>query len=314
VGARFGFSVSDAGDVNGDGFDDVIVGAFAFDNGESNEGRAFLYLGSAGGPSLAPVWTAESDQVEAWFGWSVSGAGDVNGDGFDDLIVGAHNFDNGQSNEGRAFLYFGSAGGPSLAPNWTAESNQAGAWFSYSVSDAGDVNGDGFDDVIVGARTFDNGQTDEGRTYLYLGSAGGPSLAPDWAAESNQASAYFGHSVSGAGDVNGDGFDDVIVGAPYFDNGQTYECRSVLYLGSAAGPSLAPDWTAESDQDSADFGDSVSGAGDVNGDGFDDVIVGAHGYSNGQLLEGRAFLYLGSAGGPSLTPDWTAESEQARAD
>jgi hypothetical protein len=308
--AFFGVSVSGAGDVNGDGFDDVLVGAYLYDNGQQNEGRSYLYLGSAGGPSLAPDWTAESNQAEAEFGVSVSGAGDVNGDGFDDVVVGAMLFDNGEIDEGRSFLYLGSPGGLSLAPDWTAESNQASALFGASVSGAGDVNGDGFDDLVVGSHTFHNGQTDEGRAFLYLGSAVGPSLAPDWTAESDQVEAQFGLSVSGVGDVNGDGFDDVVVGAFLFDNGQTNEGRSFLYLGSAGGLSLAASWTAESDQADAWFGRRVSGAGDVNGDGFDDVVVGAYVFDNGQTNEGRSFLYLGSAGGLSLAPDWTAESDQ----
>lgn len=90
-------------------------------------------------------------------------------------------------------------------PVWTAESNQATAGFGISVSGAGDVNRDGFDDVIVGAYDFDNGQTDEGRAFVFLGSPSGPSATADWTAESNQGFASFGVSVSGAGDVNADG-------------------------------------------------------------------------------------------------------------
>ena len=99
------------------------------------------------------------------------------------------------------------------AANWTAESNQASAYFGHSVSTAGDVNGDGYSDVIVGAINYDNGQTDEGRAFVYYGSASGLSASANWTAESDQASAYFGYSVSTAGDVNGDGYSDVIVGA-----------------------------------------------------------------------------------------------------
>jgi hypothetical protein len=217
----------------------------------------------------------------------------VDGDGFDDVIVGARSFDNGQTDEGRAFLYLGSAGGPSLTPDWTAGSNQDSASFGTSVSGAGDVNGDGFGDVIVGASGFTNDQSVEGRAFLYLGAAGGPSLAQDWTAESNQTYAVLGKSVSGPGDVNGDGFDDVVVGAYRIDNVELDEGRASLYLGSAGGLSFAQDWTAEGDQASAGFGISVSGAGDVDGDGFDDVIVGASAFTNGQSREGRAFLYLG---------------------
>src|SRR3989338_8866950 len=124
------------------------------------------------------------------------------------------------------------------SPAWTAESDQAGAQFGISVATTGDVNGDGYSDVIVGAPYYDNGQTDEGRAFVYLGSSAGLALTPAWTAESDQASAYFGYSVSTAGDVNGDGYSDVIVGALYYDNGQANEGRAFVYLGSSAGLAL----------------------------------------------------------------------------
>ncbi|MDW8328155.1 MAG: integrin alpha, partial [Anaerolineales bacterium] len=318
AGAEFGYSVASAGDVNGDGYSDVIVGARYFDNGQTDEGRAFVYHGSASGLSATPNWTAESNQAGAGFGWSVGSAGDVNGDGYSDVIVGAYFFDNGELNEGRAFVYHGSASGLSATANWTAESNQAHAGFGISVASAGDVNGDGYSDVIVGARLFDNGEDNEGRAFVYHGSASGLSTTPNWTAESNQGSggfgAEFGYSVGSAGDVNGDGFSDVIVGARWFDNGQSNEGRAFVYHGSASGLSATPNWTAESNQAGAEFGWSVGSAGDVNGDGYSDVIVGARFFDNGESNEGRAFVYHGSASGLSLTANWTAESNQASAE
>src|SRR5207249_180283 len=144
--------------------------------------------------------------------------------------------------------------------------------FATSVATAGDVNGDGYSDVIVGAPLYDNGQTDEGRVFVFLGSASGLATSAAWTAESNQASAQFGASVAAAGDVNGDGFGDVMIGAPFFDNGQADEGRVFLYLGSASGLATSPAWTAESNQANAQFGTSVATAGDVNGDGRADVI------------------------------------------
>jgi len=173
------------------------------------------------------------------------------------------------------------------------ESDQASADFGYSVASAGDVNGDGYDDVIVGAPYYTNGQTNEGRVYVYYGSAGGLSPTYGWTAESDRASALFGRSVASAGDVNGDGFDDVIVGAYAYTNEKTNEGRAYLYIGSSSGLSNITAWTAESDQTSALFGNSVASAGDVNGDGFDDIIVGAYVYDNGQTDEGCAFAYYG---------------------
>ncbi|TPW04991.1 MAG: FG-GAP repeat-containing protein [bacterium] len=219
----------------------------------------------------------------------------MNGDGFSDVIVGAPTFDNGQTDEGRAYLYQGSASGLSITPDWTAEGNQASASFGIPVATAGDVNGDGFSDVIVGAGGFDNGETNEGQAMVYHGAAGGLGTNASWAAEGNP------------GDVNGDGFSDVIVGAPTFDD----EGRAFMYHGSSGGLSLTSNWTAESGQVGSLFGGSVSTAGDVNGDGFSDVIVGASGFTNSQPDQGRAYLYQGSATGLSPTAGWTAESDQA---
>jgi hypothetical protein len=310
--AEFGWSVATAGDVNRDGYSDVIVGAHFYSHGETGEGRAYLFLGSAAGLSSTAAWIAESDQASAEFGESVATAGDVNGDGYFDVLVVARQYTNGQFNEGRAFLYLGSASGLSTTATWTTESDQAEAYLAY-VAAAGDVNGDGYSDVLVGAPNYDNGQTEEGRAYLYLGSASGLSTTAAWIAESDQTGAQFGSAVATAGDVNGDGYSDVLVGVPYYDNGQTDEGRTYLYLGSASGPALLPGWTGESDQANARFGWSVGTAGDVNGDGYADVLIGAPLFDNGQMDEGGAFLYLGSASGLSTAYPWTAESNQAGA-
>ena len=313
TGAEFGTSVASAGDVNGDGFSDVIVGANTFDAGELDEGRAFVYHGSATGLSTTANWTAESNQPNAQFGFSVASAGDVNGDGFSDVIVGVRLFDNGETDEGRAYVYHGSASGLGTTANWTAESNQSDAQFGYSVASAGDVNGDGFSDVIVGAANFDNGQSDEGAVFAYHGSAAGLSAIPNRTVESNQDFAYFGRSVALAGDVNGDGYSDIIVGARFFDSGQTDEGAAFVYHGSVAGLSSSPNWLAVGNQANAQFGASVASAGDVNGDGFSDVIVGAANFDNGQSDEGAAFVYHGSASGLSALPNWRDEGNQANA-
>ncbi|HQO21285.1 MAG TPA: FG-GAP-like repeat-containing protein [Acidobacteriota bacterium] len=306
--ALFGYSADSAGDVNGDGYGDVVVGAPAYDNGQTNEGAAFVYYGSVSGLSATPDWTGESNQATANYGNSVSSAGDVNGDGYGDLVVGAPYYDGGQTNEGRAFLYLGSASGLSATAGWTGESNQASAYFGNCVAGAGDVNRDGYGDVIITANAYDNGQTDEGAAFVYHGSpVTGLGASAAWTGESNQASAYFGTSASTAGDVNGDGYSDVIVGAPSFDNGQANEGRAFVYYGSTTGLPSAVSWYAESDQTNASYGCSVGTAGDVNNDGYCDVIVGARDYDNYNADEGRAYLYLGSASGVVPTAAWTAD-------
>lgn len=288
--AIFGISVATAGDVNGDGFSDVVAGAFWYDNGQEDEGRAFSYLGSAAGLSTSADWTAESNQSRALFGCSVAAAGDVNGDGYGDVIVGAEFF--GQSNEGRAFLYLGSAAGLSSSAAWVMDGDQVDAYFGSSVATAGDVNGDGYSDVLVGADSAS-------RAYLFLGSATGLSTHAAWLAEGEPLE-YMGHCVAPAGDVNGDGFSDVLVGS---------FVRARVYLGSCLGLSDAA-WMAESDQFNSLFGYSVAGAGDVNGDGYDDILVGAYGRDGVSEDEGRAYLYAGSATGLSATPAWTADGRQ----
>ncbi len=265
--------------------------------------------------TIDPLLTAtantqlESDQADAFLGISVAGAGDVNGDGYADVIVGAYQYDAGQTDEGAAFVFLGSANGIASGNSTTAaaqlESDQVGAQLGVGVAGAGDVNGDGYADVIVGAFGYDAGQTNEGAAFVFLGSASGvASGSPATAAaqlESDQADAYLGFSVAGAGDVNGDGYADVIVGAHLFDAGKTNEGAAFVFLGSARGVASGNPTTAaaqlESDQENAQLGRSVAGAGDVNGDGYADVIVGAFGYDAGQTNEGAAFVFLGSARG-----------------
>ena len=261
-----------------------------------------------------PDWSESGGQLDADFGYAVAGAGDVNGDGYDDVIIGAPRYDNGETDEGRVFAYYGSASGLATSTSWTAESNQASAEFGHAVAGAGDVNNDGYADVVVGAPSYDNGQTDEGQVFVYYGSSSGLSATADWTAESDQADANFGYDVATVGDVNNDGYDGIIIGAPYYDNGQSDEGRTYVFYGSASGLNATPAWTAESNQANAEFGHAVAGAGDVNNDGYADVIVGAPWYDNGQTDEGQVFVYHGSSSGLSTTADWTAdESDQADA-
>jgi len=290
----FASTATTAGDVNGDGFSDVVVGVSGYENGQENEGAIYLYLGSALGLAANPALIVEGSQANSGFG-AVASAGDVNGDGFDDVIAGAWEFNHPERNEGKAFLYLGSPLGLSTPAAWTAESNQVNAGFGSPVSGAGDVNGDGYDDVLVGALSWESDVVaeDEGAAFLYLGSATGLALTPAWTAEGNQRAAVFGW-VSDAGDVNDDGYDDVLVGAPGYDHGRPNEGIANLYLGSSAGLSLHPIWSGESNQRDANFGYPLARAGDVNGDGYDDLIISAILFSNGQNREGRAFTYLGS--------------------
>lgn len=308
--AEFGRSVAAAGDVDGDGFDDVLIGAPGYNGGQAEEGRALLYRGSPDGLSAQPSWAVEGGQAYANLGWSVAGAGDLNGDGFDDVVVGAPFFDRGQFDQGLAWVFYGSPAGLPPTPSWQGESDQEAAFFGFSVSSGGDVNGDGYGDLLVGAYGYDNPLEREGRAYLFYGSAAGLEPSAGWTAESGQAGSCFSLAVAGAGDVNADGFDDLAVGAYLYSHGYQSEGAVFVYLGSSSGPPPDPDWAAYGGQSSAFLGFAVGAAGDLNADGSDDLAAGAHGYDDGNQDEGRAFVFLGSPAGLPAQPDWTAEGNQ----
>jgi FG-GAP repeat/FG-GAP-like repeat len=271
-------------DVNGDGYADVVVGAW----GASNDtGRAYVYLGSPSGLSTTAATSLTGPYTNAEYGFSVASAGDVNGDGYADVAVGT---DLG----GRVDVYLGSGAGVSTTPATTLTGPGNYGNFGSSVASAGDVNGDGYADVVVGAPGVSNGT---GRASVYLGSASGLSSTPSVVLTGPDGeNGGFGGSVAGAGDVNGDGYADVVIGASGVSNSTG---RAYLYLGGPSGLSTTPAAVLTGPDAYGDFGQSVSSAADVNGDGYADVVVGAPGVSSGT---GGAYVFLGGASGLSTTP------------
>lgn len=328
-----GISLSGAGDVNGDGFDDFIIGA-----AYRQKGKSYLIFGGSSLPSTLDLATLGSRGVEfistGTFdasGWAVSGAGDVNGDGFDDLVVGSPSSASGIS-VGAYVIYGRDEFVNTVFPNTFPLSQSDLKIFNevtrdatgLSVSGAGDVNGDGYDDLIVGAPladTSDGLRPDAGGSYLIfgapstsspktiflssLGTAGVKIIGAD-------AGDQMGRSVSNAGDINGDGFDDIIVGSPYADatnNSKSNAGESYVVFGRAVFPStidlrsLGTGGMILSGTDADDFsGYQVSGAGDVNSDGFDDVLIaarGADGLGNNRPSAGESYVVFGKATLPS---------------
>ncbi|MBO9616709.1 MAG: FG-GAP repeat protein [Dyadobacter sp.] len=293
---NMGSSVACAGDVNGDGYSDILLGAQYHDNGQFNEGAVFVYLGSKDGIFGEPVATMESNQVDGWFGTAVASAGDVNGDGYSDIVIGCYTFDNGQKDEGHVFVYHGGAEGIGTKDAGVITNSKTGAQMGLSVASAGDVNGDGYGDVIIGAPYFDDGQSSEGVAFVYHGSVTGLTTnVYNSKLQKDQVNSYFGGSVAGPGDINGDGYDDVLVGAKEYTNGQSNEGVVFFYPGSASGidQNAAP-FICQADKADADYGFSVAGAGDVNRDGYADIIIGAPTY----IAQGVAVVYLGGMNGP----------------
>ncbi|MFY0642989.1 MAG: FG-GAP repeat protein [Bacteroidia bacterium] len=311
--SNFGISVSSAGDVDADGYSDVVVGASLYDNGETDEGNAFIYLGASGGLNTALATRLEANQGVAHFGSAVSFAGDINGDGYSDVLVGAENWDNGSIDEGGVFIYNGSSSGLSSTLVLRLEVHQSNANLGTSVACAGDVNGDGYSDIMVGAPNFDNGDLDEGIVLIYQGSLLGIDTLFKMSLEIHQDSAHFGYKVAPAGDVNGDGYSDVIIGSPEYDNGNSDEGAAFVYLGSPDSLNTIYSLLMQEDQDSSNYSIDLSSAGDLNGDGYMDIAIGAFLYDNGQTDEGAVFVYYGSVNGPSVSYDVMLERNQGDA-
>jgi len=293
AGAYFG-GVASAGDVNGDGYADVIVGA---SGANSSTGKIYLFQGSAAGltgSAANPAFSATGETAGDRFGGSVAGAGDVNGDGYADVIVGARAFD---EYRGKVYVFHGGPWGltgSAASPAFSATGERAGDEFGVSVAGAGDVNGDGYADVIVGKYGSDisdfAGNPPWGKVYLFQGSAAGL-IRPAAFSIYGGRNTCFGVHVAGVGDVNGDGFADFIVGAPC---GGDYTGMVHLYQGGAAGLTVRAAFSASGEAPSNFFGTSSAGAGDVNGDGYADVIVGAPGYSGST---GKVYLFQGGGSG-----------------
>jgi hypothetical protein len=247
-------------------------------------------------PTVALQGTREANTASSQYGHDVAGAGDVNADGFDDVIVGAYMWSNGETNEGKAWVYLGATYGLSSTPVWSWEGAQAGANQGLAVASAGDGNNDGRDDVIIGAPYYDNGQSDEGKVWVFHGTATGVSTAPNWSQESNYPTARYGHGVGG-GHFNTDAYDDVVVASPNYGTTSLFVGRMFVYQGAAAGLGTAYATITDANHASACWGCDLVVGGDANNDGRTDVLVGAELWTQNYSAEGAAFLYLGGGNG-----------------
>ena len=374
AGDRLGLGdpgIDGAGDVNGDGIGDIIIGAYRDDDGGSNAGAAYVVFGPVSGTMSAGAADAKirGESADDMAGARVAGVGDMNNDGYDDVAIGVIGDDAGGANAGAAYLVYGpmsgsfsmasadaeitgaaagdlfgevawigdvsgdgyddvmvgsqysSAGGPLAGSayiihgplNSDISASAADAvitgetFFDESASSnwgAGDVNGDGINDLLIGARNNDEGGNNAGAAYVVLGPVTSDlSLAAadsEFTGESAEAQIGWGVSISTLGDTNNDGYDDIGVGAKFdSDNGQWAGAVYAIFGPPASGTSSLGSSDAKLMGEAArDFtGDSVHGPGDVDGDGFDDLLVGS-GYNDGGALNaGAVYLVRGPFSG-----------------
>ncbi|PSL29105.1 FG-GAP-like repeat-containing protein [Chitinophaga ginsengisoli] len=411
AGIQFGTATTTAGDINGDGFIDVLVGAPYYSNGQTAEGAVFVYYGAANGIAPNAVFTVlERNVANGHFGEVIAGGGDVNGDGYDDVVVGApYKAGMPGSDTGYVYVYYGSAAGINPTPYIIRSARQGdnfgvsvfvaklnydkpadiviganngagyvtiyygsvwginnsliievtasgttgfgtkvlisgnldgmsgnyllatagedlhvfnhtgqeidpsyheiihspvpGISFGSSIAAQHDIDGDGYNDIIVGAKDYTNGSLNHaGAVYVFRGGNDATGTVPNFLTpwrtiKGDKDSALLGAQVAFAGDVNNDGHADVIVSSPGWESipAQPNLGKVWLYYGKSSGLDSLAGATIQSTQANSWLGSSVAGAGDVDNDGYDDIIVGAPLYDKGQVDEGVALIYLGGA-------------------
>ena len=305
---------STAGDINGDGVDDIVVGiSSAYGSIDSRSGAAYVIYGHKSAPFTSIVDISALDGTDGFkikgentndqFGTSVATAGDINGDGFDDLLIGAPSALHIDNTYGAAYVLFGKSAAFSSTVKASTLDGKTGFkiyalnrddQLGYSVSTAGDMNGDGLSDILLGSPEGSSDGSTPGSAYVIFGKRKGYTATFDltklngtngFTLKGENIADGAGASVASAGDFNGDGFDDILVGAPNSRTNGNGSGTSYLVFGRPSGFSSTLQLSKINGTTGFKFlgaiggggssGSSLSSAGDVNDDGFTDLLIGA---------------------------------------
>lgn len=293
---HFGWSVADAGDTDNNSYNDILIGEPDRDVGEglyTDAGTVYLFKATSSGINSSFSWSYDIPYYGSHLGYSVSGIGNFNADQYMDFAIGAPD-----RSPPAVFVFKGTGSGIVSVATLTGSS---GSRLGFSLARAGDIDDDGFyDDFVAGAPEHNSGAGAKGAVTVYF--SNGTSFTATTINGQNTGD-KFGFSVAGSYDVNGDGYPDVLVGAPYHSNGQTAEGKIYLFTGTSSGINTTAYFTDESGQANAHLGWSVAGApnyglyghGDVDFDGAPDFIAGAPDYDATATDSGQAFFYRGGA-------------------
>ena len=304
----YGGALVAAGDVNGDGFDDLAVSAYQDDDQGNASGAVYLYYGSLSGvqASTEQKVSASDGSVDDNFGRWMAGVGDLDGDGFTDLVAGSYGADEATSEAGAAYVYLGSSTGLAESSEQKVMASDAGFWdrFGGGVGGGGDIDGDGHDDFVVAAYDDDDRGSGSGSIYVFYGSTTGVDLGREDKLTTSDVSvgANLGQGVAIAGDIDGDGHADIVAGAPGDDDHGSYAGAAYVFLGAASGIGAGTEQKITPvGADSEDrFGLALSAAGDVDGDGFGDLVFGTRFAADLGGETGAAYVFYGSSTGVAV--------------
>ena len=288
---EFGTGANANGDYNADGYSDLIYGEPGADN---DTGAIYIHYGTVDGYASTPDLTFLGQHDGARFGASLAMVGDVDGNGYDDILVGAPNQYNDTGNStGAVQLYSGFATGLNPTPIWMANGNTIGGLFGSLVEPAGDVNNDGYADFMVSEMGWEGQDQGLGRVHVYLGNS-----TVDYNSTvivGHESLLILGYAILGVGDANGDGFDDIVIGSSKDQNILSGRGRTQVHHGSIDGISTSANQTWSMMDQWTLFGNSLSALGDINGDGYDDLAIS-------EIVVNKLWIFHGTSSGYPASP------------